>query len=150
MEYTTRCKVRGCTKTFISAPFEVPIVGQPQERIGKFVAALMNHMDSKHPEQMAKMKGSIEQYVGFVLGVAFEIEDPQLLQMREDVRAALHRFTRREFITDADILDRVARIGLNPEEQEGVYTLLRDMRDILCEEGRYAPASLAPSPLVTA
>jgi hypothetical protein len=81
----------------------------------------------------------------------FQCEDPKLAQLQERVRASIFKVSRRMTITDAEIQDRVARLGLDPDEEEGLHTLLKDMRDLLTEQGNYAPPNgqPAPQPLVT-
>ena len=149
LEYITRCRVPGCTKEFISSPFDIPIIGQPDQRLIKFVTALMEHTQKKHPTQMLQISGSIQQFTGFLVASTYEIQDPQIGAMQEGIRAALHKMTQRLTITDEEIQDRVARLELEPEEEEGVALLLRDMRDLLTESGRYAP-QVTEKPLVTA
>jgi hypothetical protein len=139
MEYKTRCRVPGCKKTFVSDPFDVPIIGQPGERIVKFVSALYEHVAKNHPDRIQQINGAVQQYLGFMAVSLFELEDPQLLAMREAIRASLHMFTRRMVITDAEIADRVARLELDPDKEEDTQMLLRDMRDLLTDSGRYAP-----------
>jgi hypothetical protein len=148
LEYLTKCRIPGCGKSFVSDPFDIAIVGQPGDRIVKFVTALMDHATKKHPDQMVQISGAIQQYMGFMVCAMFEIQDPKLLEMQESIRLALRQFTRKLTITDDEIADRVARLELDPEEEEGVGILLRDMRDLLTESGRYAP-TVQENPLVT-
>jgi hypothetical protein len=147
LEYITRCRIPGCKKTFVSDPFGLEIIGKPGDRIVKFVSRLIEHAQTDHPQQWAQISGAIQQYMGFMIVRMFEIQDPQLLGMQEGIRAALHHFTTRLTITDEEIQSRVARIGLDPEQEEGVGLLLRDMRDLLTEQGQYAP-QLSEKPLV--
>ena len=147
-EYLTKCRVPNCGKEFASDPFDVPIVGAPQERIVKFVTALMGHVQKKHPEQMEQISGAIQQYMGYMIVAVFEVADPKLLEMQEAIRHALHKFTQRVVITDEQIAARVRSLGLPPEVEEGIDTLIRDMRDLLTESGRYAPTQQTEKPLV--
>ena len=139
LDYTTRCRVPGCTKTFVSTALDVPIIGQPDAKIVKFVTALMDHMQKKHPQEMTVISQLVQQFLGFIVVSQFEIADPKLLEMREAVRASMARMSRRFIISDADILDKVARLELDPDDEEGIGILLRDMRDLLTEQGDYAP-----------
>ena len=150
LDYTTRCRVPGCTKTFVSSALDIPIIGQPNAQVVKFVTALMDHVDKKHPQAMVQISGAIQEYMGFLVVSMFECEDPKLLEMREHVRATIAKFSRRFIISDADIKDRVARLELDPDDEEPLAELLKDMRDVLCEQGRYAPQNgTQPAPLVT-
>jgi hypothetical protein len=146
--YRTVCKL--CGVTLQQAPF-VPMVGSNvNPEIIQFVLKLQKHLEKNHKEQAQFIGGSLMQFTGFATVNHFKIQDPILVEMQEAVRAALHRFTRKAFITDAQIQDRVAQLGFNEEDAAGLYKLMREMRDILCEEGAYAPSSLpAQQPLVT-
>ena len=151
VEYVTRCRVQGCGKQFLSSPMDIPIIGQPNDRVVKFVTALMEHVQKKHPQHMQQISGAIQEYMGFLIVTMFQCEDPKLAQLQERVRASIFKVSRRLTITNEEIQDRVARLGLDPDEEEGLQTLLRDMRDLLTEQGNYAPANgqPAPQPLVT-
>lgn len=151
LEYITKCTAPGCKKEFISSALDIPIIGQPNERVVKFVTALYDHMNSKHPEIMARIAQAIQEYMGFLVVGMFEVSDPKLLEMREHIRAQVAKVSRRFQISNADIQDRVARLELDPDEEEGLNTLLQDMRDLLTEQGRYAPQNGKPDekPLVT-
>jgi hypothetical protein len=151
LEYITKCRVPGCNKEFVSTPVDIPIIGQPNARTVKFVTALMEHVQKKHPQMMQNIAGAIQDYTGFLVVSLFEVNDPKLLEMREHIRAIIAKVSRRFQISDADIQDRVARMELDSEDEEGLNVLLRDMRDLLTEQGRYAPQNGQPAqkPLVT-
>ncbi len=146
--YRTVCKI--CGVTLQQAPF-VPMVGSNiNPDIIQFVLKLQKHLETKHKEQATHIGNNLMQFTGFSTVSHFGIQDPILIGMQEAVRAALHRSTRKAFITDAQIQDRIARMGFNEEDAAGLLTLMREMRDILCEEGAYAPSSSpATTPLVT-
>ena len=151
LECITSCKIPGCAKRFVSSALDIPIIGQPNERVVKFVTALMDHLQAKHPDVMTRVSGAIQEYMGFIVVSLFELNDPKLLEMREQIRASLAQVSRRYQISNADIQDRVARLELDSDEEEGLNTLLRDMRDLLTEQGSYAPKNGTPAdkPLVT-
>ena len=150
LDYTTRCRVPGCTKTFVSSALDIPIIGQPNAQTVKFVTALIDHVQKKHPQVMMQVSGAIQEYMGFLVTSLFEIEDPRLAEMREQIRAGIAEVSRRNVISDADIADRVARLELDPDDEEPLNELLKDMRDVLCEQGRYAPQNgTQPAPPVT-
>jgi hypothetical protein len=151
VEYVTRCRVPGCSKTFVSDPFDVPIIGQPTDRLDRFVRAMESHLKERHPQQLTAIDGSAAQFKILLIASSFEIRDPLLISMGNMLRWSLAQFTRTRNITDAEITDRAARLELEPEQQEGIETLLRDMRDLLTEQGSYAPPNgqPAPSPLIT-
>ena len=151
LEYITRCRVSGCGKQFVSSPLDIPIIGQPNDRVVKFVTALMEHVSKKHPQAMQQIAGAVQEYMGFLVVSMFQCQDPQLAQLQERVRASIAKVSRKLTISDAEIQDKVARLELDPDKEEGLNTLLRDMRDLLCEQGRYAAENgqPAPSPLMT-
>ena len=150
LEYITKCRVPGCNKEFVSTPLDIPIIGQPNARVVKFVTALGEHIQKKHPQLMQNIAGAIQEYTGFLVVSLFEVNDPKLLEMRENIRATISKVSRRFQVSDADIQDRVARLELDPEQEEGLNILLRDMRDLLTEQGSYAPQNGQPAqkPLV--
>lgn len=152
LEYITRCRVPGCNKEFVSSPLDIPIIGRPNERVVKFVGALVEHIQKKHPQAMPNISAAVQEFTGFLVISMFEVADPKLQEMTEHVRASLAKLSRRFNISNEDIQDRVARMGLDPEEEDGLNTLLRDMRDLLTEQGSYAPKIQQPAdkPLVTA
>jgi hypothetical protein len=147
--YIAKCRFCGMTPPPMP-PF-VPLVGgQIDPKIIAFVQALQKHVEKKHPVEFAKMGQTIMQFTGYAAVSAFEIQDPVISGMQEAVRAALHKFTRRMWITDEEIQDRVARLELETADLDaGVSLLLRDMRDLLTEEGAYAPSQQAKPALVT-
>lgn len=149
IQYTTKCRVPGCGQELQSPPL-VPIVGgKPNQDVIDFVLRLYKHLEKKHPEQFNQLNASVQQWMGFSAIALFHIQDPVLVMIQESVRAAIHRFTTKSYITDLEIQDRVAALGFTENEAEGLNTLLRDMRDILCEEGAYAPGPPVQKSIVT-
>ena len=70
--------------------------------------------------------------------------------MRESIRALLFRMSRRNNIPDSVIDGKIAELGFEEEDAEGLRALLQDLRDLLTEQGRYAPLNGSqPAPLVT-
>jgi hypothetical protein len=145
--YLTKCRFCGMQPPPMP-PF-VPILnGGIDPKMIAYIGELQKHIEKKHPEQFVAMRQTILQITGWTAVSAFEVQDPLIRTLQEAVRAALHKFTRRLFITDAEIQDRAARLGLDAEQQEGLVMLLRDMRDLLTEEGAYAPQQATPKTLV--
>jgi len=138
LEYITRCRVPGCNKPFVSDALDIPIIGQPNDRVIKFVTALMDHLQKKHPQIMMQVSAAIQEYMGFLVCSMFELADPKLLDMRERIRAGIAQASRRYQISDADIQARLETLELEPEDEEGLGILLRDFRDLLTEQGKYA------------
>jgi hypothetical protein len=154
--YRTVCKHCGVT---MQVPAFTPMIGADvNPEVIQFVLKLQKHMLKAHPVTAQQMQGSIAQFTGFACVANFGIQDPILIGMQEAVRAALHRFTRRAFITDEQIRERLEELRFGVENSSGMLTLdasglfklLKEFRDILCEEGAYAPSSSpASTPLVT-
>jgi hypothetical protein len=152
LKYRTRCLVPGCGQGFAKSPLDVPIIGQPNQQVVEFVSALMRHIQQKHPELMAHISGTVQEVMGFLCVALFQIEDPALINIQERVRSQLHRVTRSKasIISDAQITDRLSRLPIDADLMEPLQGLLQDMRDVLLEEGRYAPQLPEQKPLVTA
>jgi hypothetical protein len=75
---------------------------------------------------------------------SFQISDPNLLKSQEELRSWIHSLTRKNQLTDADLLDRVARLELAEAEAQRVETLCKEIRDYVGEQGRYNPMVEAP------
>jgi len=127
------CKL--CKQTFTASAFDVEIIGQPNARLFSFMNGLTEHLRKRHPETTA----AIGMFSACIAAQQFELTDPNLLAMREKLRHQLHRMTRRTYLSDADIMERVSRLDFTDSQKDGLAYLLRDMRDVLCEEGGYAP-----------
>ena len=149
MEYTTRCKL--CKKVFITDPFEPPVIGQPNDRFLRLADKMSEHLNDKHGEMVQRGIGAIIEYGRLLTFSLFESTDPNILATLEPVRAAVHQFSTRYRISDEEIQDRVSRLEVDPEDEQGVAMLLMDMRDLLTEQGEYAPKTQTPaeSPMVT-
>jgi len=78
-----------------------------------------------------------------VVASAFQTQDPVLLGLKERARYQLHAVSRHpeRQIPDNLIQHKVSLLGLNPEQERAVFDLLQDMRDLLTDQGRYAPQS---------
>lgn len=144
-KYITKCLI--CGHEFQASAFDIPIIGQPSERLITFAQALMKHL-GKHAEQMGAFAGALQECSYLLCVRHFEMQDPQLLRMAEYVRARAHRFTRKNEITNATIDDRLAQLPIPLDIIEPLTALFQDMRDILSEEGKYAPKP-PEKPLVT-
>jgi hypothetical protein len=142
MKYAVSCP--RCSWKMEAAPF-VPVVGGATDpRLLRYIGKLKEHVEQKHPD-VAMQIGA---FSAFLIAAAFKLEDPLLLKMHFDLRYALHRMTRAKLITDEEIQDRVSRIEeLDRRQQEAVSFLLRDMRDVLTEQGEYAPKQPSVSPV---
>ena len=130
-----------CQWSMEAAPFAPLIGGGFDNRLARYIGELKNHIERHHPEWGME----VGFFSAFLIAVGFRLEDPFLLQMAEGLRYALHRKTRRVHITDDQIDARVSRIEeLGERERNAVAALLKDMRDVICEQGQYAPQKPAP------
>jgi hypothetical protein len=130
----TTCRVCG-------QEFKAPAI-KPDDRgqILKLAEALGRHLNTHEELQRA--------VTTLLLATLFTTEDemlkasiPTILAGVEPTRAMIHQATRRTYIDDALIDNKIADLGFEVEDAKGLQTLLRDMRDILCEEGQYAPVN---------
>jgi hypothetical protein len=151
LKYLTKCRI--CNVEFAKSPMNIPIVGQPNQQVVEFVNALFNHLQQKHPKETAQIFGGIQEFTGLLVLSKFQYQDPQLRALGENVRAGIHRFTRRYNVTDEQIAEKVTEaarmLDLSPEELAGFSALLCDTRDLLTEQGNFAPKPPEQKPLVT-
>jgi hypothetical protein len=147
LKYLTKC--RFCPKEFATSPFDIPIIGQPpNQRLMDYGNALMKHLGKAHPEKVAQLAGALQEFSYILCASHYDLHDPSLLAMRELIRARAHRFTRQNYITDETITDRLSKLPIPSDILEPLTALFQDMRDILAEDGRYAPTQ-QEKPLVT-
>ena len=155
LQYQTRCRFCGMTPP-PQPPFVRMADGSFDPKLIKFAQELQKHIEKHHKAEFAAMVNQLMRFTGFATVGAFEIQDPLLVETQEQIRADLHRRTRKTYISDEHIAAKVEEFG--PAEfgtplhlsATAFVALLRDMRDLLCEEGPYAPAtSPAQKPLVS-
>lgn len=131
-QFITRCKP--CGKEFTAPSLSIQIIGKnPIERAVQYVSKLAEHIQRKHPELVGPCSQAMINMFGWLAVQHFEIEDPALMSILDDTRRSLHAVTRRTWVDDATILDRAARLGLDPGQQAEVVTMLTELRDFLCE-----------------
>ena len=70
---------------------------------------------------------------------AFNITDPALLAIQDIERWTLHQATRKFYFTDEVLIDRLQPLQLSPAVQDQVFKLVSEIRDVLVEQGLYAP-----------
>lgn len=147
ISYTTRCRVPGCTEATQHTPLDTPIIGQPQRQAIDFVKGLSKHIEKKHAEQHQALMQWTPAFYSLMTLSWFECPDPAVSALQEQVRSTIHRMTRRNYITDEQIQQKISEVfGLAADDPraDGMLTLLTEFRDILCEEGRHAPRSAPP------
>lgn len=149
-----------CSKRF---PLAVPIIGAPKDtEYVQLAGQLAQHVMDKHP-LMAKK--AVEQQLQIGMGVSglmvlanFRSTDAGLANWRDRVRFNLHDFSRKNRISDATIDQKIAALfnGQTVTEQgtmasvriNDVIALLKEMRDILEEQGPFSPNAPQP-PILT-
>lgn len=141
----TTCRV--CGEQFTTP--SVAIIGQTaDQRIGEFGGRLAQHILTKHKEIAVYAATMQQQFDGMLCLMNFNIAEPELTDQLDQIRFQINRLTRRAVVSDETIMQRVAELGLlNPADESKVYQLLKDMRDVLEERGRYP--HLVPAPTGT-
>jgi hypothetical protein len=143
LTYLTTC--RECSQQFKADPLDVPLIGEPPNaKTLRFVEALGKHIQKKHPQAGVFITSIGMQFQGYIITKCYETQDPGLLQIQEALRAHVFATTRKNFITDDVIRDRVAALGFTTEDGTPIVSLLIDMRDALTETGKYGPQQNQP------
>lgn len=130
MKYATVCRI--CGHEFHSEPF-VPIVGTAADaRRQKMGQVLTQHAMTEHSGQI----------LGFLLAACFQFGDPVILQEMEAARWTAHQLTAKNFIPDQTIEHNLAGQGFDAEQIQ----IIKDLRDLLTETGKYAAIPQQPEP----
>lgn len=127
-KYKATCRL--CGQIF-KAP---PMNGPTDPRIQKMGEAFFKHMWSQDEAHKTYT-------VTCVIVAGFLLEDPAALQFAAGVRAVAFQALRRHYLPDEKLHDVISR--LTPEQFESA---MADMRDFLCEQGKYAVQIGAPPP----
>lgn len=146
LEYLTTCQVQNgitgaiCGQRINAPAFDVPIVGEPPPmKAQRLVQGLYKHLEKAHPEMSAQIQLATMMLTGFMILRCFDTPDPNLQQSRENARAQIARLSRKNLLTDAGILDSLAKIGCDAAQIEVIGPVIRQMRDFLQEFGPYSP-----------
>lgn len=132
----TTCRI--CGQQFPTPTMQPAIIGAPPDADTKnFVGSLATHLISTHADKWAAIEIGGQEFMGFLILGLFESQDVNLMMKQEQARYGIQQMTRKRTISDADILDRVARLELDPEKEQETADLLQDMRDLLTEQGQY-------------
>ena len=139
LKYITTCKL--CSQRFSNSA--LPIIGEtPDVQTVRFVSGLAKHMKQAHSEQINQLRQEAAmlstQFVGWLVLKTYETTDPNLLQSQERIRVWLQTLTRKHQLTDADLLDRIARLELAETDAAHVNELCKEIRDFLTEQGKYS------------
>jgi hypothetical protein len=139
LTHLTKCRL--CHKD-ITQGSEVgpPIIGENQanKKRQKYAEVLKGHLAKEHREKVVDLLGAGGEFMELLGSMYFETTDPTINKDMERIRAVAHRTTRKIYMPDPVIDDGVARLNLNPHDEELVKLFCKQMRDALCEEGQYS------------
>ena len=163
------CKCRHCQKVFYG-PDEglggALIVNEAaQRRAMRYVQSLTQHLQKHHPEHLKAAQIFGSEYAGMLALSNFETEDELVAEQRDFVRWKVHNATRRAVVTDDRIDDKVREAlsgfliqdperdrKLNESMADGlgskIVEVMRTMRDVLEERGRYQIQPMTPAGMV--
>jgi len=140
LKYITVCTL--CSQRFSNSA--LPLIGdKPDANTRRFVEALIYHLKRNHAPKFAEFTRNMilmaDKFAAWLALQSFQISDPNLLKSQEELRSWIHSLTRKNQLTDADVLDRVARLELAEAEAQRVETLCKEIRDFMGERGAYNP-----------
>lgn len=121
LKYTTTCRL--CGHQIIDHPLNLPIVGQPDARIQRFIAELMKHLEKKHQDAWLQIQGVWQFFLGFLSIGQFETKDPAIVQAVQGFGAFLRNMVRLPSIPDADIEGALAQLGFTMEDEKRAHVL---------------------------
>lgn len=126
----------------------VPIIGEdPKLRLGQAIEVLQKHLAKKHPDIWKNLFEQSKQHMMFLGFSCFQTEDPALLGLWNIMRHDLRKRTERYTFEDQALRANISKIeDLSESQQEQVFVLLTDLRDVLLEQGRYALLQNHPAP----
>lgn len=158
----TAAQCRICGQKFKGPEMGGPIIVGEKEttRIQRYVLKLTEHLQQKHPEQLGMFAQQSGDYLGLLCLMTFDTADEELAKERDFLRWQLHRATRRVFVTDERIaekckvlVDAAMMNGVLPQIEQAervavedhIAGLLREMRNVFEERGRYPEPSAPPA-----
>lgn len=122
-----------------AATWEQKQLQRAHELHTKHGSALPDESQAKHLRHWQEFMARTALAQGSVIYAAFDTTDPDLRLMKEFARLRLNTVTRKFGFTDQMLQDAVVRLNLDEDQQSGVLTLVKAIRDALCEQGEYAP-----------
>ena len=138
-KYQAKC--RECGKLVVEFPIlDIPIIGQPDEKAKKVMSAMATHIGTKHPEKLAAGMALVQDFQAFLILSQFETGDPSITARFETIRAGMQALTRKYTLSDGQI--QTLLVELESANQFNVATVaqaMRKLRDVLTEQGEYAP-----------
>lgn len=124
-------------------PLAIPIIGEPPEgRALKIVAAMQKHLERKHPAQWQSILIGRDVMTAFLIGHAFNIEDPNGRALLDSQRLQIRMVLPGPYMPDDHIRKAIESVALaGPLTSENVFKLMCQMRGILTETSGAKPAS---------
>jgi hypothetical protein len=114
----------------------------PPAAVGKYVQALSDHLQKKHPEAFDRSLVIGQTLIAYLVLQHFETSDPGVIAGRNLTRAFIHRLTRRNDITESDLHVRYEQ--MTELKFDEAMEKFRDLCCYLLEEGEYAPQPAGP------
>lgn len=148
LTHITTCLLCDPTKPKkFSAPSmpEVKPGEQPPEAIGKFIQALGVHLAKDHPQALASIQQMGAMFQALILMRNFQTTDPGVHRAAELTRHFIHKMTQREPLSDDAVRAFINDGTWLEEDWQKVFAF----RDMLLEDGPYAPQAPEQSRIVT-
>jgi hypothetical protein len=138
---------RACAK-FIEFPMlDVPIIGEPNAKAKAVLTKMGSHILTGHHDQFQAGLQLVQDFQGFLILSMFETTDPTLQTRAETVRAGMQAFTRKYTLSDAQLQETVVKLDAAGQlTADNVLAVMRELRDVLSEQGSYAPKLETPQP----
>ena len=136
--HITKCHLCG-QEVAIGSEVGPPIIGEhPNKKRQKYSQVLKEHLAKQHQEKVVNIIGAGQEFMELLGSMHFETTDPTVNRDMERIRALAHRTTRKNHMPDPVIDDGVARLNLDPGEENLVKDFCKGLRDALLEEGQFA------------
>ena len=142
--YQAKCRI--CGKVVAEFPvLEIPVIGHPNEKAQKVLTILGTHIATRHHEQFVAGGQLVADFQAFLVMSQFETQDPTIGARAETIRAGLQALTRKYMLSDQHIEQAIVALdSQNQLNTETVGALIRQLRDVLTEQGQYAPKLETP------
>lgn len=137
---------------------------KPGRKAMKFMEDLTKHLAQKHESYVQHAMVQQAEYYGLLILMAFDTRDEAIATSRDQMRWKINRATRRAVVTNERITERVTTLfntlaatlapEASAEEREAmrllavpeIASLIREVRDVLMETGRYPEPSIIVAP----
>jgi hypothetical protein len=138
-KYKASCRI--CGKTVTEFPIlNIPIIGEPDAKATQVMTIMGRHIAIHHGEQFGAGLQLSKDFQAFLILSQFECNDPSVQARAEAIRAGMQALTRKFTISDQQLRDGI--VALDSEGQlnaETVIQFIKEIRDVLIEQGQYAP-----------